>query len=484
MQRENIRLLARAKAGDIEARFIVGRCYLRGEGGFPRHPQVGLGYLQHPSLSHRQDVCDLVATALSLHEVITLRCLQHLSGAATPLAMGKLNAWRFLRDSARPAERWHSVASDAGCNSEDAASLALMSARAALDEGDIRSAMHALACAASVHGPDDAGAELLIQVLRKRRDASCDLPSTPAPAWVEAALELRISGGDAFAAYVLGLALCGVDEGIVPPPCVVGGQNLRMGSALLLRAADGGCVDAWMHLWRVHSDARSSVSNARLALFCLEKAARAGIPEAQRRLGASLLRKAVSLRTSIQAIEWLHRAMLAGDEHAPGLLRSLVLPVSGSDDAAALGLRRLGADDPLMAARLRVARAFGLTRLEALSFDPVNGCRAWGLVVDRNPFVSQEKLGAPRAVPALGEEAMTALRVAASMYAGVGTTDGLLREGHLRRRTQALRRAFDRHALDERWYFAEISSAGLQALRVGHKWAYRSQSLLRSALVD
>ena len=81
---------------------------------------------------------------------------------------------------------------------------------------------------------------------------------------------------------------------------------MRKGAALLLRAADGGKREAWMLLYRVHSDNRASVANPLMARFFLEKAATGGSVPAQRRLGALILRSARTLHESEQGIHWLY----------------------------------------------------------------------------------------------------------------------------------------------------------------------------------
>jgi hypothetical protein len=45
MRRQDIQLLAGARQGDIRARCEVGRRYLLGIEGFPRHTATGLDYL-------------------------------------------------------------------------------------------------------------------------------------------------------------------------------------------------------------------------------------------------------------------------------------------------------------------------------------------------------------------------------------------------------------------------------------------------------
>jgi hypothetical protein len=165
------------------------------------------------------------------------------------------------------------------------------------------------------------------------------------------------------------------------------------------------------------------------------------------------------------------------------LLRSLVLPVPRADVDVAEALAQIGRSDPWLACRLQLARHFGLTRLEALCIDPVEGLRPWGLVVGRNPFITQSRLAAPRAVPALGAAAQAAAREAASLF-GHARGKGEAAEGDLRKRSARQRRAFERHGLDDEMFFAEASSMTLEALRLGPKWAFRARAPLQMALAS
>jgi TPR repeat protein len=218
-----------------------------------------------------------------------------------------------------------------------------------------------------------------------------------------------------------------------------------------------------------------------MARFCLEKAALAGQVEAQRKLGALILRAADSLSESEQAIQWLHAAAQANDVHAQSLLRSLVLPLDGSDAEARSAIELVRQDDPWLAVRMQLARAFGLTKLEALCVDPAEGLRDWGLVVGKNPFISQIRLSAARAIPAVTESALETARRAAAFF-GQGSRDAMAFEGDLRRRSLRQRRAFERHGLDESMFFANATSMTLEALRLGPKWAFRAKEPLQLAL--
>jgi hypothetical protein len=213
-----------------------------------------------------------------------------------------------------------------------------------------------------------------------------------------------------------------------------------------------------------------------MARFFLEKAAQEGLAEAQRKLGALMLRGAATLADSEQAIAWLHAAAAQGDRHAHTLLKSLVLPGAGRDSEAAWALSMVQEHDVGLAARLALARAFGLTKLEALSVDPVQGLRPWGLVVGRNPFIVQARLSAPRAVPALDTTAQDAAQRAATLFAQLPAG------GDLRVRSLRQRRLFERLGLAESLFFADASASVLDTLRLGPKWAHRTRAPLALAL--
>ncbi len=365
----------------------------------------------------------------------------------------------------------------------DAAEVLQAAAQEALQGQDLAAAGLALAAALALHDPMPPALQaLVVRAVQQAEAAATPIVALP-PAAIEAALELRATGGDREAAYALGRALCGIDLGALPASAVAEGQNMRKGAALLLRAADAGCDEAWLHLYRVHSDNRVSVANPQMARFFLEKAAARGLPEAQRRLGALVLRSASTLQESEQALGWLHQAAEQGDAHAAQLLRSLVLPLEGEDEEAEQAIAAVARTDPWLAARLRIAREFGLTKLEALCFDPVSGLRPWGLVVGKNPFISQIRLSAPRAIPALTPRALAHLRSVAEFFSRAGAESSRY-EGDLRRRSLNQRRLFAKLGLDESMFFAVASSVALDSFRLGTKWAFRARQPLRMALAE
>ncbi|CAN5428588.1 hypothetical protein BH11PSE9_BH11PSE9_37460 [soil metagenome] len=514
MRRQDIQLLALARQGDTAARCEVGRRYLSGTDGFAQHIATGLDYLTHPNVRDLPQAARIIAESLSLEDILTLQQEAALTQAATAgsaPAQLKLGIWLCVRhERIEEGARWIEAASNSGHESAKRALAALrqpveadrlpgflraltaskdlegpvvavIAARQALAERDLDrlagSLRTAMALAPSLSSEV---AELITAAVRLAEETSRPLRGIE-PSAIEAGLDTRTSRGDRDAAYALGRALCGIAVGTLAPDTLAPGLNMRKGVALLLRAADAGCEEAWLHLYRMHGDNRLSVANPQMARFCLEKAALGGQIEAQRKLGALMLRASDNLADSEQAIQWLHQAALAKDVHAHRLLESLVLPLEGSDDEAASAIELVRRDDPWLAVRLQLSRHFGLTKLEALCVDPADGLRAWGLVVGKNPFIAQIRLSAARAIPAMTEEALEAAKRAASFFAQA-SRDALAFEGDLRRRSLRQRRVFESHGLDESMFFATATSMTLEALRLGPKWAFRAKEPLQLAL--
>lgn len=515
MRRQDIQLLAQARQGDAAARCEVGRRYLLGVDGFPQHVATALDYLQHPSLAGQPGPACTIAEGLPLQDLLALNqaaALQRAAAAGSAVAQVKLAAWCATRsDGLTEARHWLARAAQAGLAPArrgadalarlrdgadalpallaalgddagmDGAAVARLAARQALAAADLPALVSALRAALQLAGGHDSElAALVADALRLAEASGQPLAGLPGEA-LRACLEQRATQGDRDAAFALGRGLCGIACAALPDAVFAEQQNMRKGAAFLLRAADAGCDAAWLHLYRLHGDHRLSVANPQLARFFLEKAALRGQAEAQRKLGALQLREASALDETEQAIHWLHLAASQGDGHAHTLLQSLVLPVEEAATEAAHAIEQVRRVDPWLAERLALARAFGLTRLEALCVDPVAGLRPWGLVVARNPFIAQARLAAPRAVPATSGEAMAVARRAAALF-GHARSEGAAAEGDLRARTLRLRRVFERLGLDEAMFFSEATAMVLESLRLGAKWAYRARQPLQDAL--
>jgi TPR repeat protein len=512
MRRQDIRLLAMARQGDSASRLEAGRRYLAGVDGFPRHIKTGISYLTDPSVVDLPAAARIIAEGLALEDIV----LQQQQGALGRAALSgssaarvKLAAWLLVRyGRVEEGTRWLESAGDSqaardalavlrdapapdrlpkvlrilGASGDlDGLAVAVISTRDALAQGDSEQVAAGLQTALAL--TTNLSAELVTLVAdaiklaeRKSRPLGAIDPDV-----IEQTLDRSISQGDRDASYTLGRALCGIPCGTLSPSALTASPNLRKGVALLLRAADAGCDDAWLHLYRLHGDHRLSVANPQMARFCLEKAALAGQPEAQRRLGALMLRASDCLADTEQAIQWLHRAANANDVHARTLLSSLVLPLEGCDDDASWAAGLVEREDPWLALRLRLSRHFGLTKLEALCVDPAQGLRPWGLVVGMNPFTTQTRLSAARAIPATSPTATEVAKQAASFF-GRESPLQVTFEGDMRRRSLRQLRLFERHGLKEAMFFANATSTTLESLRLGPKWAFRAKEALQMAL--
>jgi len=514
MRRQDIQLLALARQGDISARCEAGRRYLLGVDGFPQHIATGLDYLTHSNVRELPQAARIVAESLPLQDIVQLRqeaTLARAAAADSTAAQAKLGAWLCLRHGQlETGTRWldkaasggHPAAASAATAARlldpvdamskllrtlttsgdlDGGVVAMLAAQEALAERDVARLSIGLATTlALASGTSPELSELISAAVRLAEEVARPLIGMD-PNAIDAALDSRSGRADRHAAYALGRALCGIPCGVLPPESLCTGPNLRKGVALLLRAADAGCDEAWLHLYRMHGDHRLSVANPQMARFCLEKAAIGGRTEAQRKLGALMLRSSDTLADSEQAIQWLYQAATAEDAHAQVLLESLVLPLEGDDAQAVAAIEAVRRDDPWLAVRMSLSRHFGLTKLEALCVDPADGLRSWGLVVGKNPFISQIRLSAARAIPATSVAAMDAARRAASFF-GQSSRDVQAIEGDLRRRSLRQRRAFERHGIDESIFFSVASSMMLETLRLGPKWAFRAKEPLQLAL--
>jgi TPR repeat protein len=511
MHRRNIHLIALARQGDLLARREVGRRYLLGIDGIARHVPTGIAYLTHASLRGDPQAARIVVESLALPDIAQLGLIDLLDLAATTdssVAKAKVAVWLLasrgredeaLRRLSEAAALGHAGARRAGialhgnapmpavlralaCDMDtDLGDVAITAAQAARAAGDLDRLVFALDLAFAFRQAACVELDkLVVQAAQMAESTQRGIGPLPS-GQLEASLDRRAHEGDSWAAYALGRALCGIDCGSIPATALAGTTAVRRGTALLFRAADAGWSEAWLHLSRLHADQRLSVANAQMALFCLEKAGHAGSAQAQTKLGALLLRSASALAATEQAIAWLHKACQQGDAHAYELLRSLHLPVEGSDAEARDAIEQVRGDHPWLALRMQLSRDFGLTKLEALCVDPVIGLRPWGLVVGKNPFIVQTRLAAPRAIPALTGAALDDLRRTASVFAELGR-EGALLEGDVRRRSRVQRRAFERFGIEDALFFAHAPANVLDTLRLGTRWAWRARTELQHAL--
>ena len=94
---------------------------------------------------------------------------------------------------------------------------------------------------------------------------------------IQEALECAAEQNNVKALFVLGRALCALACGPNVATALVTRKDMRRGVALLARAANEGCAEAWLHLYDVALNGPSLVNSPKMAEFCRRKAAAAGL---------------------------------------------------------------------------------------------------------------------------------------------------------------------------------------------------------------
>lgn len=515
MRRSDIQLRSLARQGDHDALCEVGHRYLRGAPGFPKQTDLGLKYLAHPNLGKSDRASKIIAETLPLSELIKRSLLTALTIAAhsgSGEACLKLGVWRALtRRDGDAARRMWAQARQLGC---DNATIALRAYDVA-DEKPLQAAVtalvdlpeidanasvsFALANAINIRKPElivrtlELAIALPLQNTSDLCDAVCEgmmtlqqlriaLPPMNS-ARLQSMLEDCVRRGSSEAAFILGRALCGIDTAFVDSTRLAPKRNLRGGTALLLRAADAGMSDAWLLLHHVHANGQGSVANPQAAKFFLEKAASTGNVNAQRQLGAMILKSAIDISEFELGMHWLSQASTQGDAIAKSLLRTFALPVHGSEQEADNAIAEVMRIDPWVAHRLRTSRNFGLTKTEAMNIDLISGMRSWGLVVSSE--AADRRLRAPfsRTIPALEPKYMDQLREAVEFFR-ISGENGAIVNGERRQKPHTLRYVLDRIGFDEHIFFAQVPTAKISAFRQGPSWAHGVRNTLRTALTN
>ena len=486
----------------------LGGFYLQGVVDFPRNIKLGLEYLSAPGLRGNMDVSILICAHLDLLEMIEYAQLEHLHRAAAQdkAARIQLMALLIIRQDLPQLGNWlerndaHACAEmrallsgrpdvdwgQALCKIAQRHGIAFMEilaaeARAALHQGNYALAEERLSLVpAQAQSIPGAIHELIARMAALAQERGQRLRKIAFPL-IEASLEHCAAASNRNACYLFGRMLAGLETGFVGAADAARATNLRKATALLLMAADNGRAQAWMDLFYLCSDYRSSVGNPTMARFFLEKAAASGIAEAKRRLGALILKEARGIEQMEQGVSLLYESSLHGDRLASGIIKTLVLQVPGCEQEAASGIEEVQQIAPLLATRLRLARHFGLTKLEALSINPATAIRPWGLVVEKNPHIRKGKLSEPRAVPAASRKAIETIRDAAREFAPHGEIAEVL-EGSLRARALKQRRIFQKVKLQDSLFFSQANSTQRDALRIGTRWAQQQKQVLDQAL--
>lgn len=164
-----------------------------------------------------------------------------------------------------------------------------------------------------------------------------------------------------------------------------GSANFKKAIRWLTLAGEQGLASAWYALSRIYVKPEFSQRNISDAQVYLERAAEMGHRDAQLECGNNAWRARREHESNdVRAIYWLQKAAAQGCPQAAAALHKIApRQVAGAFAAlAAAGAGRVAARQPLLAARLRLAAAFGLSRAEALLLDMQAADQGHCLVVD------------------------------------------------------------------------------------------------------
>jgi TPR repeat protein len=503
MRREDILLRDAARRGEPRACVEMAARLFDGAAGFARNFKLGLAYVQQELDRESAAAIDLVAAKVPLEILMAQRAQGVLAVAAregSRAGMLKLGIWHsiagdrnhegraLIRRSGLATGDWEAL--DPRSASElarlldrhmprdmlDAAEVLAAGARDALAEPDLQIAcrcLHAASLLANSGAPEKRLAQLVSSAVQLAANSAgaLDLPVQ----LVEASLRHRGEHGEVEAQYGLGCAYGGMAYGSLAPKQLVARTQLRRAAALLLRAADAGKSQAWLNLFEIASDCRSVAGNQEAARFFLEKAAGSGVVPAQRKLGALLLKEATSLERAELGVHWLSKAADGGDGAAHELLKTLVLPLpalaSAIEDSIVAKVRAVDAE---LAARLTLARAFHLTRREALNFNARRDVRAWGLLI---PGTSKENPKG-RLAPAVHEPMRAELQRVSSLFGG----GSALEAAFALQKARMQRRVFEALSISENMFFAAEIGRSWSHYGFGRHWAARAAPLLDELL--
>jgi TPR repeat protein len=494
MRLEDIQLRTAAKRGDPQACLAVAAQLFTGREGARQNHTLGLAYLQELIARQSPAALRLIGEAVPLDVLVGQQlqaALLHAAQQACAAAMLKWGVWLAMTEATRDEgiawvlrvhplaasgdgsliapeylARHLAVADPKMTGLRDAATLC---ASDALDRQDVMGAEYCIRFAAEGTEMQPALAEVIARtaVLAAQSGADLEMPV----ALIERGLSICAERGSAEAQYVLGCALAGKPYGRLPAHRLVRTGNTERAAALLLRAADAGKHRAWLDLFDVSPIARSGDASRGMARFFLEKAADAGVVDAQTKLGALLLKEAATLDAAERAMQWLHAAARTGDAKSGEILATLVLPMPElpPEHESAL-LARVAGHDRELAVRLSLARRLHLTRHEALSFNARRDLREWGMFVRG----SCKENPAGRAAPAVSDAMREELARAALFF----QTASALESSLVLQRSRTQRRIFKLLGIADSQFFAQGIGRSRSHHGYGRHWAAKASGVL------
>jgi TPR repeat protein len=196
--------------------------------------------------------------------------------------------------------------------------------------------------------------------------------------------ELAAAEHDRHAQFALGLWSAHMQIDGKRVPGAAGAANFKKAVRWLTLAGEQGLAQAWYALSRIYIKPEFSQRNVLEAQKYLERAAEMGYRDAQLECGNAAWRaRRENEANDVRAVFWLQKAAAQGCPKAMAGLRKIA--PRAADAWKGLEALRGGRDlsgHPLLAARIELALAFGLSRAEALLLDVRQADHGHCLVID------------------------------------------------------------------------------------------------------
>ena len=435
--REELGIIRQARSGKAEAQLQLGKLYLFGGSGLPRSTATALHWLDRAArqgceeawmaigahvpyeqaLAHGDGLADwferawqaglarsgivfarLVLRDPHCHEERRRRALRALDEAARagfPEAQCLLAQHGATLPASAPAAPLHAATgwprqAPAGGAAEARYALAHQSFDAGDHAGFIEQALplaRELAAGAQARGTVLAAASPASVLLLSRCARTLEsghVVHDVGAAEIQRFYELAANENDPHAQLAVGLccARMRIDGERVPGGS--GAANFKRAIRWLTLAAEQGLADAWYALSRIYVKSEFSQRSVAEAHRLLERAAEMGYRDAQLELGLAAWRaRREHPENDVRALYWLHRAEQLGCPQAREALDKMAPAPQPPQDLPAPGsVAGLSSRQPLLAARLALAHAFGLSRAEALLLDVNEANHGHCLVVD------------------------------------------------------------------------------------------------------
>ena len=401
--REILGLIKGARAGDVVCQLALGRVYLFGQ-GVPKSVPTALHWLARAAQEGSEEACLLIGTHVpfELAQAAARALIPYYEQAfdAGLAQAGLVLAQLVLTDAASHGE---AVRAKARLGLEAAARAGLPDALWLLSRQDGEQARpeqrgseawleqawqtgdqagfltYAMPLARELLQRQAVnGARTIVltpqQVLLLSRCARALAPTGGTESWQ--CCELAAHGGDRASQLELGLGYARMDAHGRRLAARNGAANFKRAVRWLTQAGEQGLAEAWFVLSRIYTKPEFSQRNVVEAHCCLERAADLGHGPAQLECGMHAWRnRREGVNSDVRAAYWLLQAQSQGSCEAEAVLAKIA-PCGEPGDwgqfagahSAALK-RELDQSQPLLAARLALARCFHLTRAEALLLD-------------------------------------------------------------------------------------------------------------------